>query len=453
MRKIVFLIFVNPPNSQKGEKINMAAKVKKITTTGIPMSIIEGTKKRGIIFERGGHTWVKISDLMPHPKNEEIYADETAEGKKQMEMASDFKVREKQGLPPNTQYIRIWPDGTIHSGHTRVASAKAVGITELRAEYTDKPYPDSTAPYDDVKNLLSENIIREETLWVKLGKYNALLAAYEEQHNTVMPSSIRKELEKRLGSSWETLKKLNEIKETGRKDLMADVVAGKSVEHCWKDAKNLLMSHQDKKEGGIDLFNIFKDGMKTKIISKSITHAKKMRKLNMPFEFGEVTPFDRSDLSWESGAFTTFLSHTVMTAVAGVLKEAGYEVQTANGHRDDPDIYLVNDDEKIEVKVTQFNGNGHATSWKGGSGSRGGEYILVAHDVEFENIFVMMSTLDKEDWKSAGNRGGTTMPLNLWWKNHEDKGDYVFWKGKIKNVKTNSNPKGIVTMDLEDVDE
>ena len=66
----------------------------------------------------------------------------------------------------------------------------------------------------------------------------------------------------------------------------------------------------------------------------------------------------------------------------------------------------------------------------------------------------MMSTLDKEDWKSAGNRGsGTIMPLNLWWKNHEDKGDYVFWKGKIKNVKTNKNPKGIVTMDLEDVNE
>ena len=110
-------------------------------------------------------------------------------------------------------------------------------------------------------------------------------------------------------------------------------------------------------------------------------------------------------------------------------------------------------DEKIEVKVTQFNGNGHATSWKGGKGIRGGEYILVAHDVEFENIFVMMSTLEKADWKSAGNRGGTIMPLNLWWENHQDKGDYVFWKGKIKNVKTNSNPKGIVTMDLVDVNE
>ena len=45
------------------------------------------------------------------------------------------------------------------------------------------------------------------------------------------------------------------------------------------------------------------------------------------------------------------------------------------------------------------------------------------------------------------------MPLNLWWENHQDKSDYVFWKGKIKNVKTNSNPKGIVTMDLEDVNE
>ena len=55
----------------------MAEKLLK-TTTGVPMSVIEGAgrpakaKKQGIIFEKDGDTWVKISDLKPHPKNEMI---------------------------------------------------------------------------------------------------------------------------------------------------------------------------------------------------------------------------------------------------------------------------------------------------------------------------------------------------------------------------------------------
>jgi hypothetical protein len=413
---------------------------------------------KNIIYEKDGHNWVNISDLKPHPEND-LYDDETAEDKKQQEIADDFIKRVKQGLPPNTQHIRIWEDGTIHSGHSRVDSAEVAGITALRAEYTDKPYPDGADKYADVENLLSENLYRKETYWVILGKYNRLTTRYLETNGEPMPVSLRTKLEKSYGTTYKTLKWLNEIKESGRKDLMADIVAGKSVEHCWKDATNQLMKHIPKKVGGLNLFKLIDDGMKSRIISKAVTHVKNIRNVRMSFEFGEVNPFDSKDLRWESGAQTAIISHSVMTATAGIFKEKGYKVQTSTEHPEDPDIRLKKNpsgtdiDEKIEVKVTQFNGPGSLTTWKGGQGSRGGEFILVAHDLEFKEIFVMMSTLTDKDWKSSGNRGGTHMPLSLWWQNHKDKDDYVFWKGRIANLKTNrKREEGIAQIIFEEVD-
>ena len=74
-------------------------------------------------------------------------------------------------------------------------------------------------------------------------------------------------------------------------------------------------------------------------------------------------------------------------------------------------------------------------------------------DLEFKEIFVMMSTLTDKDWKSSGNRGGTHMPLSLWWQNHKDKDDYVFWKGRIANLKTNrKREEGIAQIIFEEVD-
>ena len=87
-----------------------------------------------------------------------------------------------------------------------------------------------------------------------------------------------------------------------------------------------------------------------------------------------------------------------MSVAAGCLKEMGYNVRTASGHKDDPDIYFIDDDEKIEVKCTQFNGHGASTKWSGGKGIREGKYLLIAHDLEFSCIFVAFTSLDDEDW-------------------------------------------------------
>ena len=126
-----------------------------------------------------------------------------------------------------------------------------------------------------------------------------------------------------------------------------------------------------------------------------------------------------------------------MWAMGRVLKEEGYEVATANGYAGDADVYLINEDEKIEVKATQFRGHGAGTSWKGGRGARNAEFLLIAHDADFTRICVIFSTLThskdpskQRDWKKQGPNT-TEMPLKKWYDNHIDIGDYEFWKGEV----------------------
>ena len=35
-----------------------------------------------------------------------------------------------------------------------------------------------------------------------------------------------------------------------------------------------------------------------------------------------------------------------MSSMAGILREMGYDVRTASGHKDDPDVYIIHEDEK-----------------------------------------------------------------------------------------------------------
>ena len=140
-----------------------------------------------------------------------------------------------------------------------------------------------------------------------------------------------------------------------------------------------------------------------------------------------------------------------MSAMAGVLREQGYNVRTASGHRDDPDIYLIDEDEKIEVKVTQFNGHGASTTWKGGKNIREGKYLLVIHDLDFEYIFVAFTDLDQDDWGISDVHGKKTMTFSTWFKNHGD--DAEIWKGDAQNVKTNKIKKGQVQLQLAPIND
>ena len=400
------------------------------------------------VKEINGKPHVRVKDLKPNRKNEEIYNQSAV-----VEMSASFEERKKKGLVPNLQPVTYWSCGMIDIGHTRVLAGIQSAIEWVWAIPSDSPRPDGSAPYDEVKHTLDGNIVRKKNWTVKLGEWQAAKDAYRKQYGIDMPSSVENPLIESIGTSKKTLAKVAEIK-VNKPELMKVIDNGGGVDHNYKLATGQLDSTvRAAKKNGLDLSTLFKDTRtRSKVITKAIKYAKDMRDMKMEFDDFNVSPFEHDDCGrWESGAFTTFLSHTFMSSIAGVLKEMGYNVKTASGHKDDPDVYLIDEDEKIEVKCTQFNGHGAATKWSGGKNIREGKYLLVAHDLDFETVFVAFSDLDRLDWGNPDINSKQTMKLSTWFENHKD--DAEIWKGNAQIVKTNKIKEGQVQMTLAAIDE
>ena len=119
------------------------------------------------------------------------------------------------------------------------------------------------------------------------------------------------------------------------------------------------------------------------------------------------------------------------TIGAELLKSEGHDVRCASGHPTDPDIYHVKEDDKVEIKVTNFKGN--STTWKGGMGIREGQYILMTYDESIERLCLIFTKLDAKDWKSAGI-GGHTLPISNVYNNHkDDKGFRILYGDVYEN--------------------
>ena len=131
-------------------------------------------------------------------------------------------------------------------------------------------------------------------------------------------------------------------------DLMQVVDNGGGVEHNWKLATGQLSATvTPAKKNGMNLASLFDDKrVQSKLLTTAIKYAKDFRELSMKFDDFDISPFAFNECGkWESGAFTTFLSHTFMSSMAGVLKEMGYNIKTADGHRDDADILFKDEKE------------------------------------------------------------------------------------------------------------
>jgi len=382
-----------------------------------------------LIYLEDGVYWVDRANLKPNPLNKFLYENDTAESTKVKEIAVSMREEMDNGNPPNTDAIGIFPDGLIAKGHTRNRSAEMIGAPRLKAEFVLDPYPTKDDLYTTIKNLRKTNIYREYVFSVKLNIVDTEEYAYEKTFGEPMPYSERKKLYKSLSIAEKNVKRGREIKEL-RPDLLKAIDTNStSIENAWNVDTGNDIKVTAKKKGGVDLFNIFTPEMKTAIISKSVTYLKNLRALSIPTKDGEISPVE-DDLGWEPSRFTGVVSDTFMTAMGIVFDDEGYDVTTANGHPNDPDVHLVSMDEKMEVKVNEYKGDGAKTTWKGGKGIREGEYLLVSHNRDFTRIFVMFATLNEEDWSKKGNMG-TELKLSTWWNNHKDVGDFEFWKGEI----------------------
>lgn len=378
------------------------------TPKGMPTTIeIVTTKKKDKLLV---DAWL----LKPNPLNKEIYTNLEEERETQLRLAEDFKRRIEQGQTPNEQPVVIWPDGLIDAGHTRTEAAKLAN-TKIWVVLSDKPYPDfQNEPYTTLQSVISSNIYRKMTHSVKLNEFEQMNKAYVKEFGINRTASQEDEHIKQLGTSRDTIKKLQEIK-IHRKDLLSLVDSGEmAVKTAWEEAtgknkaKVVKSNNPNRDWSQIYTMDIFKTVLNR---VSNLIHSTLESKVVVNGE--DYFPYK----DFTKGAIAGMISHLTETIGAQVLKSEGYNVRPASGHPTDPDIYHVDIDDKVEIKVTNFNSS--ATSWKGGMGIREGQYILIAYDETISRWFVIFTYLTEKDWKSAGI-GGHTLPIKNILDNHKD---------------------------------
>jgi hypothetical protein len=144
------------------------------------------------------------------------------------------------------------------------------------------------------------------------------------------------------------------------------------------------------------------------------------------------------DMGWETNQITSPLSNIWMSAAVyafNSVKQPDLKCVTPRKRQGYADIHFENltkkfsEDylsERIEVKVGAWQGNASSTVVYGGMGSVNvtpHEYIIGIHNDELKKHFLMITTLDKDDWKTDGKDSNATMSLSSWFRRYYDQKD------------------------------
>ena len=365
------------------------------------------------LTKRGDRYFVHPSRLTPNPLNEKIYNPE--QDKETVDkLVDDFKRKIELGQCPNEQTITIWADGLIDAGHTRTKAA-LIADCEVWVSLSDKEYPDTNdKPYTALQSVRSSNIYRRMTHSVKLNEFEQMNTAYV-QENGIARSRVEEDNHlKDLGTSRNTIKKLLDIKDKMPHLLPLVDASEMSVKAAHDEAtgknkvKVIKSNNPNRDWSKIYTTDIFRTAL-TRVDNTIHNWLDSSVTINgEPF-------FPARDFT--KGTIASNISHLLESIGAEVLRSEGHDVKCATGHPTDPDIYHIDIDDKVEIKVTNF--DGASTKWKGGMGIREGQYILVTYDELIERYCVIFTPLVAEDWKSAGI-GGHTLPIKNVYENHKD---------------------------------
>jgi|ETNvirnome_6_100_1030635.scaffolds.fasta_scaffold20106_2 hypothetical protein len=383
-------------------------------------------------------------NLNPNTINQDLYNNKEEERKKQEGIAESYKDRISRGLTPNKQPLIIWRDGLTEAGHTRTAAGKLADC-DVWVTFSDEPYPDPEKPYTNFETTTSTNIYREFMPSVKLNEYDMAEQSYMKEYGIARPPKLRDKHIKKLGTTKGTLDKLREIKNSDEgESLLKEVDSGNmAIKTAWAEAtgrnnvKVISSNNLDREWDEYYTDDVFKISFNR--ISNIINTT-----LNQSTKIDGEDYFPYRDFT--HGATSTIISHIAEMIISAVLKSEGHDVIPAQGHATDPDIYHRDIEDKVEIKVTKFDGPN--TNWKGGKGIREGQYILITYDETATNWCVMFTTLLAKDWKKAGGgiMAGHTLPIkNVYDNHHNDNKNYkvVYGDVKLLNGKININMDAI----------
>lgn len=366
------------------------------------------------IKKKNGKMMVNPSILTENPLNSTLYTNKDEENRVRQDIADSYIQRISEGKVPNTQPILIWPDGLVDAGNTRRA-AGIIANCDVWVEYTDAEYPNmDETPYDTLVQIGSTNIYRKMTPSVKLNEFIQMNNAYFTQYGQ---ARTRKEEEahlKQLGTTRGTMDKLMDIQKLSPHLLSLIDSTEMSIKAAHDEAtgknktKIVYANNPNRDWSTIYTAEFFKIMM-----NRVYNVMQKVLNQNVKVNGEDYFPFKE----FPKGAIAGIISHNMEGIGAEVLRSEGHNVRHNTGHPTDPDIYHIDLDDKVEIKVTNF--NGASTSWKGGQGIREGQYILMSYDESIQRFLLIFTYLTAEDWKSAG-QAGHTLPIKNVYQNHKD---------------------------------
>jgi|TARA_B110000483_G_scaffold115090_1_gene139690 hypothetical protein len=370
--------------------------------------------------KKKGKMMVNPSLLIENKKNKEVYTNKDEENRVRRGIADTYLERTAEGKVPNHQPILIWEDGLVDAGNTRRAAGIIAGC-DVWVEYSDAKYPDfEKTPYDAIVQIESTNIYRKMTPSVKLNSFQQTNAAYVTQFGMARTRSEEDIHLKKLGIARTTMSKLVEIKKL-KPELLEQIdrteisITAAYDEATGKHKTKIIKSNNPNRDwSSIYTNEVFKTTM-----NRLYNTIHSMLDSSVKINGEDYFTFK----GFPKGAIAGILSHSMEGIGAEVLRSEGHEVRHNTGHPTDPDIYHIDIDDKVEIKVTNF--NGASTSWSGGNAIREGQYILLAYDESIQRFLLIFTYLDSDDWKKAG-LGQHTLPLKKLYNNRKDTMEVVY---------------------------
>ena len=394
---------------------------------------------------------VAVKDLKAHPLNEKLYP--FKEHKNTIEVLSEKLYNEfKATKIPNHTPLDVCPEtGTVNSGHFRWYASQEmkddkgniIKATHLKA-VPGRVFNSDYVEYDEMKFLEKFNKDGKRDEY----KITTLVHNYIQQN---------KAFEKKNGREFNA-KERNIFAVESRIDkdkFRKIIILNSDFPHLYKDfidekitigkAWRKAGKQKPSKKYNPDRHNFFDTLNKYPKIPLVLTT--KGRELIKEFKnLGNGIIFD-DDMGWETNQITQPLSNIWMSAAVyafNSVKQSDLKCVTPRKRQGYADIHFENltkkfsDEylsERIEVKVGAWLGNASSTIVYGGMGSVNvtpHEYIIGIHNQQLNKHFLMITTLDKDDWKTDGKDSNATMSLSSWFKRyHNQKDKYKVLLGDI----------------------
>ena len=394
---------------------------------------------------------VAVKDLKPHPLNENLYP--LKDHGKNIELLSEKLYDEfiETGVPNHTP-LDICPiTGTINSGHFRMYASQQmkddkgnlVECTYLRAVQGREYNPDYVE-YDEIKHLekFNKDGKRDEyEITTLVHNYNVQNKAFENKFGREFNAKERNEFAIDSRIDKDKFRKIM-ILNHDHPDIYKKFIDGDwNIGKCWRKAGKVKPTKKFNK----DRHNFFETLDENPVIIE--TFKKVFKQTITDFKnIGNGIVF-KPGTNWELNQLSGVASNVAMSAAVEAFNSTGIvdlECTTPENQQGYADIHFENltnkfsDEflsERIEVKMASWQGNCSSTKITGGMGSvkvSPHEYFIGVWNADLKKHFIILTTLDKDDWITNKADDKPTMTVSSWFNRYFHQTDK--WRPVIGNI-------------------